>query len=41
MDSGNQLLIIPVSSGRASNVSPKAVYLELDLGETLPATGGI
>lgn len=30
MDSGNQLLVIPVSSGRASNVSPKVVYLELD-----------
>lgn len=41
MDSGNQLLVIPLLTGRASNVSPKAVYLELDLGETLTATGGI
>lgn len=41
MDSGNQILAIPVWSGHASNVGPKAVYAELALGETLTPTGGI
>lgn len=39
MDSGNQLLVIPVLSGHASNVGPKAVCWELDLGETLTPSG--
>lgn len=41
VDSGNPLLVIPVLSGHASIVGPKAVSSELDLGETLTPTGGI
>jgi len=41
MDGGNQILVIPVLSGHASNAGPEAVYSELVLGETLTTTGGI